>query len=517
MKHLSLLTICAAVMVAYTAHVRADEVAPSAGLESYIKARKVLDDGIAAIGGAKALNVLRTVRRDIIDKTVDGGQAQHPRLDPPDAQDAPGNIAFSNDEVLAFLDYAGNRSYIFDKTVAFAPEIGIQIDVVTPDYGFETNIYAEEKPFYEVFPAGSLLPLRTRSLRRYPEGALRMALARPETLSWIGVGAEGGHAQDVISFTDATGTRVLLYFDAKTHLLSKSETLRGHPFFGDTSTEVLYVNYRRVGPLMLPTRIVDRTGGRPTHFISIKSTAIDASLPEERFQPPKDYVAVEPSLDEPTLEKVSDGLYIIRGNYNLMFAVFRDYVMAFEAPLNSTYAEKCLALVRATAPGKPIRYLLSTHYHYDHIAGVKPFIEAGTTIITTPDAKAIIEGLATASSSMRPDYGPRTTQTPIIETVSDQRIFDDGTERVEIYDVGPAPHVAQMLVAYFPKEKLVYVADLVDIPSSKQVIVGVDTAPMQNRLTAQGREVERVVPVHGVPVTGAEYRQGFATRAKYVH
>lgn len=515
MRNISLLTICAAAMMAFITHAGAQAIAPDAGLESYAKARTVLDEGVAAIGGATALNALHTVRRDLVDKWVDGGQAQHPRFDPPDAQDAPENTGFADTKALSFLDYAGNR-FLYTQTYVDSPtEYAVVTDVVTAEAGFESITYVKEKPYLDTFDAAGLPAQRVRSFRRYPEGLLRMALARPETLGWVGTATEGGHTQDVISFSDGTGTRVFLYFDSTTHLLTKAETLRGHPFFGDTTTEVLYSNYRREGPLTLPTRLIDRTGSHPTHFIAVTSTMLDASLPAARFQPPTDFVAFEHTPDEPTLEKISDTLYAIRGDYNVMFAVFRDYVMVFEAPISSAYAEKCLALVHATAPGKPVRYLLSTHYHYDHIAGVKPYIAAGATIVTTPDAKAIIEGAAATSSSIRPDLGARLERAPVIETVSEPRTFDDGTERVQIFDVGPAPHVAQMLVAYFPKEKILYVADLVDVLTTKLVIAGVDSVPVRDKIDALGLDVERIIPVHGVPITGADFRNGFIIRAKY--
>jgi hypothetical protein len=54
-------------------------------------------------------------------------------------------------------------------------------------------------------------------------------------------------------------------------------------------------------------------------------------------------------------------------------------------------------------------------------------------ILTTPDAKAVIERVATARQTMRPDALSRKPRKPRIETVVGRRVLDDGTHRAEIY------------------------------------------------------------------------------------
>jgi glyoxylase-like metal-dependent hydrolase (beta-lactamase superfamily II) len=244
---------------------------------------------------------------------------------------------------------------------------------------------------------------------------------------------------------------------------------------------------------------------------------VDATLPEDHFQPPRDFVAVVNSPDGLAVQKLSDTLYLIRGSYNVLFEEFHDHVVVFEGPASSSYAEECLELIRATLPGKPIRTVMSTHYHYDHIAGLRVYIAAGIPIIATPDAKEVIERLAASRHTMHPDALSRHPRPPVIETVADSRILDDGTARAEIYALGPAPHVAQMLVAYFPKEKLLYVADLMDVLAPELVIAGVDGVAMGSKVKSLGLEIDQFVPVHGAPITGEQFRKAYEIRAKLVH
>ncbi len=44
--------------------------------------------------------------------------------------------------------------------------------------------------------------------------------------------------------------------------------------------------------------------------------------------------------------------------------------------------------IKKVSNGQPIRYLVYSHPHYDHIAGGKPFKDAGARIIAHRDTQA---------------------------------------------------------------------------------------------------------------------------------
>jgi len=187
-----------------------------------------------------------------------------------------------------------------------------------------------------------------------------------------------------------------------------------------------------------------------------------------------------------------------------MFSVFPDHVIVFEAPLHARYGEQILELVRSVARDKPIRAVVASHFHYDHLAGLRPFVAGQVPILAPPDAQEVIEK-ALALQGLR----------ATLDIVSRQRILDQGEVRARLYDFGPAPHVAQILGAYFPDEKLLFVADLLDVLTAQQVIAGVDAVPMRRRVRELGLDVERFVPVHGVPITGEQLDAAYRIRARY--
>jgi glyoxylase-like metal-dependent hydrolase (beta-lactamase superfamily II) len=343
-----------------------------------------------------------------------------------------------------------------------------------------------------------------------------MALARPETLEWVGEDEENGHRQQVISFADPAGVRVLLSFDAASGLLTKAAWMREHAVVGDTYGENVYLDYRNVNGLMLPFDYVDRVGGLAWQHFTASAIALDVDVPAASFQPPREVATVEPDPGERTVEPLGGDAYLVRGPYNTLFVGFDDHVVVLEAPRDSAYSEQVMALIARTLPGKPIRYVVATHFHSDHLGGIRPFVAAGVTILTTADAAAVLGRVAASPRRLHPDAQSRAPQAPRIETVSGSRALADAHHRVELHDVGPTTHAAQILVAYLPQQRLLFEADLLDVTAPEMVLAGPDGVTLAEKIAALGLAVERIVPVHGVPATHHHLEQALAIRARHV-
>lgn len=117
---------------------------------------------------------------------------------------------------------------------------------------------------------------------------------------------------------------------------------------------------------------------------------------------------------------------------------------------------------------------------------------------------------------MYPDVLSRKVLAPRIEAVIDRKIFDDDVNRLELYEIGPTQHVAEILVGYFPKQRILFQADLWDPISSDLSIGGSDAAALDKKFKELGLLVDRIIPVHGIPATSEMLRNGLAIRAKYL-
>ena len=106
-----------------------------------------------------------------------------------------------------------------------------------------------------------------------------------------------------------------------------------------------------------------------------------------------------------------------------------------------TYVEEIQKITKA-----PIKYLIYSHHHYDHIAGGKPFKDAGATIIAHKRAKerlVVLKGL----DVVIPD-----------ETVTGKRTIKLGGTTLELIDTGKN-HSDSSLVMFLPKEKIIFAVD----------------------------------------------------------
>ena len=150
----------------------------------------------------------------------------------------------------------------------------------------------------------------------------------------------------------------------------------------------------------------------------------------------------------------TDNVYIFRNlNAQSIFIVTKEGVIATDpiAYGKPQGGEQYVAEIKKVSNGAPIKYLIYSHHHYDHIAGGKAFKDAGATIIAHRRAKARLEKLGDPNTPL-PD-----------ETVDDKgRILKLGGTTLELRYVG-LNHSDSTLVMRLPKEKLLFVVDVLPV------------------------------------------------------
>jgi glyoxylase-like metal-dependent hydrolase (beta-lactamase superfamily II) len=151
----------------------------------------------------------------------------------------------------------------------------------------------------------------------------------------------------------------------------------------------------------------------------------------------------------------TDNVYIFRnGNHQSIFIVTKEGVIATDpvAYGRPQGGEQYVAEIKKVTQA-PIKYLIYSHHHYDHVAGGKAFKDAGATIIAHRRAKQRLEKLADPATPL-PD-----------ETVDDKgRTIKLGGTTLELRYVG-LNHSDTSLVMRLPKEKLIFVVDFLPVGS----------------------------------------------------
>ena len=482
------LTITLLAVVIASGLINANQQQKTPVEKSYLQAREVLEAGLKAMGGLDELQKIADISRDLSGTRSDEGQGTMPVW--PRAGEPP---VLSQSKIKSVRDLRGGRAYDEVEGTIFGGQPLRFWSVVAGPNAFGVSEMAKE---VRALPPPAVNNTRAARFRRHPESLLLAAFNRPEALRWVGDGEFAGHKQRVISFADADGTVVALYFDAGTNLLTKAEYLNDDPVLGDVVIETVYTDWKPVEKVVLPFRYVDRVGGSVVQDLRVTSVTLNTHPPDSLFAFPESYAKLQPVPPAPTVKKLSDDVYALLGSYNSLFVVFKDHVLVVEAGANNRYSAAAIAEIKKIAPDKPIRYLVSTHFHFDHLSGVRSYIAEGTTIVTTPSAKTVIERLANTSHVMRPDALSRNPKAPVIETIADKRVFDDGVHQVELYRFA-SPHTGEMIVAYLPKEKILFEADMLDISEGGRVVAGDDTVDLAKQIERLGLQIETIIPVHG--------------------
>jgi glyoxylase-like metal-dependent hydrolase (beta-lactamase superfamily II) len=497
------LTITLLALVVTSGLINATQQQKTTVEKSYLQAQMVLDAGIKAAGGIDELRKITDVTRELSGTRSDEGQGMQPVW--PRVTEPP---VLNNPRVKSVRDIRGNRTFDETEAVIFGGQPLHFKAVIAGNNAFAISELSKQM---RVLPPPAVINARAARFRRDPESLLLSALNRPETLRWVGDGEFAGRKQRVVSFADVDGTEVSLYFDAGTNLLTKAEYLNDDPVLGDVVVETVYADWRPVEKVVLPFRYIDRLGGSVLQDLRVSSLTLNTHPPDSLFAMPEGYAKVELPAGGPTVKKLADDVYALLGPYNSLFVVFKDYVLVVEAGANNRFTAACIAEIRKVAPDKPIRYVVSTHFHFDHLAGLRSYIAEGATVVTTPNTKSVIERLAIAPHVMRPDILSRNPKAPSIETIGDTRVFDDGVHKVELYRFA-SPHAGEMIVAYLPKEKILLEADMLDISEAGRSVAGDDTIDLAKQIERLGLQVETIVPVHGRLGTLADLRGAVSDR-----
>ena len=362
-----------------------------------------------------------------------------------------------------------------------------------------------------VFPAGP----RGGPIGQFQiEGLIRRALQNPDSLFWVGTRQEGKRTLELVRFADRGMVFPFRFvFDRSTGLPLAMETDTDDPVMGDVLTRVTFGDWRKVGSVRLPWSQEQRLNGVRYQRITVTSLAVDSEIPDSLFAIPAGLETDNPPPPQLAATSIGRDLYLLRGNYNSMFVVASDHVVVIEAPVNSRRSDQVLAEIHRVAPGKPVRYVVSTHFHSDHIGGLRPFIAEGATIVTTPTARQVIQDFLVRGTRTRGvDTLSKAPRAPIIELAGSKRVLGDADHRIELLDVSPNPHASEILVVWLPGERLLFEGDMLDllVPEGRPSMPGDDTRALARSINSLGLDVDRIIAVHGRPGTRADLERTVA-------
>ncbi|MGE5608251.1 MAG: MBL fold metallo-hydrolase [Bacillota bacterium] len=226
------------------------------------------------------------------------------------------------------------------------------------------------------------------------------------------------------------------------------------------------------------------------------------------------------AAEGPQLQRISDHVYALVGTTNASPAangyganvgvvIGRDAVLVIDTLISARHAQPVAEQIRQRTD-KPVKYVVNTHYHVDHVLGNCIFAKQGAIILAhestrldvpkVADRLAHPESLATTAAGLE----GTTLAAPTVTFTQDMKI-DLGDVTVELNYPGPT-HTPGSITAYVPQEKVLFAGDILFTQYHPNLVEG-DLANWQKVLAdLEKMPATKIVPGHGPLSTKADLR-----------
>ena len=309
------------------------------------------------------------------------------------------------------------------------------------------------------------------------------------------------------------------------NFVTKVETRVEHAVVGDLPVEFEYQNYQDRDGVRVPSRIIQRQAGLVTFDANIVSaTPNPTNLTELMTLPPAPARGGGPggggggggqqAPPAAQTQKLGDGVFKITGNYTSLAIDMGDHILVVESGQSDQRGLAVMAAAKQAIPGKPIRFVVNSHPHFDHASGLAAAVAEGATILTHNNNEPVLERLLAGPRTLMGDSLSKVTnrRTNVVEGVGDRDVRKGSNGKVvELHRI-PNEHADGLLAVYLPAEKVLWTADITIVmpnPAQAGVVRDANTA-----LTRLSLDYNAWIPAHPPNPDKALTRADFETAAK---
>jgi glyoxylase-like metal-dependent hydrolase (beta-lactamase superfamily II) len=383
-----------------------------------------------------------------------------------------------------------------------------ELNFAQPQFGGQQqNTQVNGDKAWNVGPNGPAPQLATAEERQLhiwltPHGFIKGALdSGNATLTET----EGG---GVISFTALGKYKVDGTIDANDRV-TRVETTIPNPVMGDTALVANYSDYKDFNGVQFPGRIQIDQGGFPLYELNV--TSVTPNAPADIPVPGPVASATVAPVQVMSTQLAPGVWHVAGGSHHSVVVEFNDYLAVIEAPLNEERSVAVIAEAKKLAPNKPIRYLLTTHHHFDHTGGLRTYVAEGATIVTHQSNVAYFQKTTAAPATLMPDLQAKSGKQAMFQGVSEKYTITDGKQTIEVYPTQGDTHTAEYTLIYLPGPRILVEADAYS-PGPPDAPVPPMPPPnavaLDDAIKSLKLNVATIAPIHGrgaVPV--AELRK----------
>jgi len=369
-------------------------------------------------------------------------------------------------------------------------------EIVTPTAGYvigndATNGRLPKRTVKGTQPEHTMSGRRlTATLRELERPFIVLEMKRhPDRVSSIDDQKVGGKTYPASQYRDDYGSYIVI-FDPATNLPARVRTLDWDALEGDSTYDAEYSDWRDVSGAKIAFSTAYTLNEMKVANLKLSSVSVNPTLPTATFSIP---AAILTGAAKPAPANATPYQWIIRrqfsgfyydsdakytddldslklvdvatnvsqtqgGTHNTLFIATNTYLIAVEAPNDDGQAIQSIDMAKKRYPGKPIRYLVLTHHHVDHVGGMRSYAAEGATIVVGKGNGEYLRKVLVRPETLNP-YAPKKAFTPKVVEADGKWSVNDGGREVDAYVV-ENPHVSPMLIVFVPDAKLGIVTDL---------------------------------------------------------
>lgn len=341
--------------------------------------------------------------------------------------------------------------------------------------------------------SGKRLTSTLRELARYT--VIQDMKAHPDRVTALPNQVAGTRAFPALQYRSDYGNFIVI-FNPANNLPLRVRSMDWDALEGDSEFDMAFTDWRDVGNgAMWPFHVQTTLNGMNVHETKYANVQVNPTLPAALFTIPADQLAKAAKPADPKITPFqwiirrggsgfyydADASYVDDGDqmrwmdiapnvglamgntHNTVFIATNTYLIAFEAPNDDGQAKGAIALAKQHFPGKPIKYLVLSHHHVDHVGGMRTFAAEGATLVfgrgNAPNVQYYRRAIANTqelnwNKPANPNDNP-----DLIELKDGKWTVNDGGREFSVFEIDN-PHSTGMVIGWLPDAKLAFVTDL---------------------------------------------------------
>ncbi len=338
---------------------------------------------------------------------------------------------------------------------------------------------------------------------------------------------------------------IMLLIDTSTKMPLKATVLEADPLYGDVLYEVLYSDWTTVNGILYPgklTHIFD------DHIIRIETLSaieinptfdisdLTVTTPDWTYDVneakyghlssqfhyrmlmvsfasdfPVEFTTATSAAATPSATVPNDpNVYRVSGDfqshYTYAFKVNGELVL-LDSPFNNRRSAAVLNKIRADFSTDPIKYVVNSHNHFDHIGGIRGSLAEGGDLVVGEGSRLSFESILQNPYTIFPN--PIDGNTVNVIGVSGELVIGTGDDQLILYTV-PTTHAEtdDFILIYKPSTETIYFGGDIYNPGFGFVFDGLGTIN-QERSIHLAKDLVTLVESKGITVVTSYAVHGF--------